>query len=71
MRLIDDHRDCARAVYVRAVVIVELMLDTREHPVLVLVRLLELCPQEVLGKLKREDLDFLLVPQNHIFRRLM
>lgn len=61
VRLVDHDRDCASVVHMRAVVIVEFMFNSSEHPILVLIRLLVLCPQQILIELDGEDLNLLLV----------
>jgi hypothetical protein len=45
----------------RAVIIVEFMFNASEHPILVFIRLLVLCPQKILIELDGEDLNLLLV----------
>ena len=45
----------------RAVIIVKFMLNPSEHPLLVFIRLLELCPQKILIELDGKYLYLLLV----------
>lgn len=69
VRLIDHNRYCASVVHMRAMIIVEFMFYASKHPLLVFIRLLVLCPQQVLIELDGEDLNLLLVTYYHALLR--
>ena len=71
MRFVNNYRYSSSIINMRPMIIIEFMLDTIKHSILIFIRFLELCAKKVFIEHNRHNLNLFLVAQYQVFIWLM